>query len=321
MEVTVEFNVWDSFQATVNVMIEYFFANLPNLIFALIILISTVIAAKIINNRITKYSAKLQKRMHMGTTKFVMLKHLCIGFVYVIGLILIFYSIPSLRSLSSTLLASVGILGLVVGIAAQDSFGNLISGIALVFFQPFRVGDLITVGTNYGRVTDINLRQTTITTSDDRIIIIPNSTLNKETVVNWTYDDTLVRWSFVIQISYDSDIDRARAIMIEEARKDSNVLSKEVLARKKPDVSQDVRARVADLASFGVNIILDFWVNDRDNAYTAEYAIRENIKKRFDKEPSVNIPFPQYVLSTGTPLDVNIGKGMPAADDEAAGRN
>ena len=281
-------DLWSSLEATVIQIIASFFDSLPLLIFALIILLITAIIAKIVERRINKYLDKLQKKMRGGSTRLTMLKHLSVGLVYLVGLSLIFYTIPELRSLSSTLLASVGVLGLILGIAAQDTFGNIISGIALVFFQPFRVGDLITVGGSYGRVKDINLRQTTIITSDDRVILIPNSVLNKETVVNWTYDDTLVRWSFTIQITNDSDLDKVRRILVEEAQKSPYVLSQKDLAIRKPDIAIPVRARVSDSNGDFTAILLEFWVNDRDNAYSAEYEIRENIKRRFDTEESVS---------------------------------
>jgi Small-conductance mechanosensitive channel len=282
------FDLWDSLEMTIAQMVTYFFDHLSELIFALIILSITAIIAKIIERRINKYSENLQKKMRGGSTRLTMMKHLIVGLIYLIGLALIFYTIPELRSLSSTLLASVGVLGLILGIAAQDTFGNIISGIALVFFQPFRVGDLITVGSNYGRVTDINLRQTTIMTSDDRVILIPNSVLNKETVINWTYEDTIIRWSFTIQITNDSNLDKVRRILVEEAQKSPYVLSQKDLAVRKPDIAMPVRARVSDSNGDFTAILLEFWVNDRDNAYSAEYEIREGIKRRFDAEESVS---------------------------------
>ncbi|WP_316557997.1 mechanosensitive ion channel family protein [Methanimicrococcus hongohii] len=266
----------------------------------------TVFVAKIVENRINKYSGKIQKRMRMDPTKFTMLKHVAVGFVYIVGLIIIFYTIPSLKSLSTTLLASVGLLGIVIGIAAQDTFGNILSGIALVFFQPFRVGDLITVGGYYGRVTDINLRQTTLLTSDDRVILIPNSVLNKETVINWTLDDPVVQWSFTVQISNNSDVDTARQILIEEAKKNPNVLTREVMVRKRPDILSVIRARVSGMDEKGTLLLLDFWVNDRDNAYSTEYAIREGILKRFAEEPAVSLPSTQIALATYEPLNVSV---------------
>ena len=283
----VDINIWESFEKTVDRMTLYFLDHLSLIIFSLIILLITAIVAKIVERRINKYILKLQKRMRTGSTRLTMLKHVSVGLVYMVGFALIFYSIPELKSLSSTLLASVGIFGLIIGIAAQDTFGNIISGIALVFFQPFRVGDLITVDNFYGRVTDINLRQTTILTSDDRVIMIPNSVLNKETVINWTYDNPFIRWSFSIQISTDSNFEKVREILVEEAQKCSYVLSKQDLATKKPGISEPVRARISDSNGDFTTVLLDFWVNDRDNAHTAEYEIREGIKKRFEADESV----------------------------------
>jgi len=294
----IDLNLWNSLETALTQLVTYFFDHLSELVFALIILSVTAIIAKLVERRINKYSDKLQKKMRGGSTRLTMLKHLSVGLIYLVGLALIFYSVPELRTLSSTLLASVGVLGLILGIAAQDTFGNIISGIALVFFQPFRVGDLITVGGHYGRVTDINLRQTTIMTSDDRVILIPNSVLNKETVVNWTYEDTLVRWSFTIQITNDSDLDKVRRILVEEAQKSPYVLSQKDLAIRKPDIAMPVRARVSDSNGDFTAVLLEFWVNDRDNAYSAEYEIREGIKKRFESEESVSYSFNQLTVAT-----------------------
>lgn len=239
-----DLHIWESFRATVRGLIDFVTEHISEIFFVIIILLLTIVIAKIIENRMTAYASTLQKGMRMDATKLSMLRHITVGIIYILGFILILYTIPELRALSSTILVSVGVLSLVIGMAAQDTFGNIISGIALVFFHPFRVGDLITVGTNYGRVTDVNLRQTTILTPDNRYILIPNSTLNKDVVINWTYQDTLVRWSCTIPISHNSSIDRAREIMLEEARKNPYVLSKEVLERKHVNFSADVRARV-----------------------------------------------------------------------------
>jgi len=292
-----DLDLWTSLETTISQSIEYFIDHLPDIVFILFIFLVTAIVAKIIEIRINKYLDKLQKKMRGGSTRLTMLKHVSVGLVYLVGLALIFYIIPELKSLSSTLLASVGVLGLILGIAAQDTFGNIISGIALVFFQPFRVGDLITVGSNYGRVKDINLRQTTIMTSDDRVILIPNSVLNKETVINWTYEDTLVRWSFTIQITNNSDLDKVRRILIEEAQKCPYVLSSKDLAARKPDIATPVRVRVSDSNGDFTAVLLDFWVNDRDNAHSAEFEIRESIKRRFDSEDSVSYSASSIIVS------------------------
>ena len=78
---------------------------------------------------------------------------------------------------------------------------------------------------------------------------------------------------------------------VEEAQKSPYVLSQKDLAIRKPDIAIPVRARVSDSNGDFTAILLEFWVNDRDNAYSAEYEIRENIKRRFDAEESVSYSF------------------------------
>jgi small-conductance mechanosensitive channel len=316
MPLLIDVNLWERFQQTVDNMVLFFIDSLPELFFSFIILIATVIVAKIVESRVNKRSERIQKRMRMDPTKFIMMKHVTVGFVYLVGLIIIFYTIPALQTFSAALFASVGLIGIIIGIAAQDSFGNILSGIALVFFHPFRVGDLITVDGNYGRVTDINLRQTALLTSDDRIIIIPNSVMNKETVINWTMTDPMVQWSFTVPISNDSDLDIAREILVSEALKSPNVLTKEALARKNLNITAPVRARVSGMDGNGIYLLLDFWINDRDNAFSTECAIREGIFRRFSEEPAVDIPTTQVVLGTYKPFNVTVQNEGLAKSEE-----
>lgn len=316
MPLLIDINLWERFEQTVDNMAVFFVDSLPELFFSFVILIATVIVAKIVENRVNNHSARLQKKMRMDPTRFVMMKHFTIGFVYIVGLIIIFYTIPSLQTFSAALFASVGLIGIILGIAAQDSFGNLISGVAIVLFHPFRVGDLITVGGNYGRVTDINLRQTTLLTSDERVIIIPNSVMNKETVINWTIVDPIVQWSITVPISNDSDLDIAREILISEALKSPNVLTKEALALRNPNITNPVRARVSGMDGNGVYLLLDFWVNDRDNAFSTECAIREGIFRRFSQEPAVDVPTTQVVLGTYKPFNVTVQNESSLSSEE-----
>ncbi|WP_338099541.1 mechanosensitive ion channel family protein [Methanolapillus africanus] len=289
-------NLLNSLYTVFSNVIETIYDNIGTVIYILVLLLATTVIARFVNKRFINYSKRVEKNMKMDITRFTMLRHVTIGCIYLAGIILILYTIPSLRSLSSTLLLSAGVIGIVIGIAAQDTFGNIISGIALTFFQPLRVGDLVTTDNVYGEVTDVNLRQTTIKTPDNRLVIIPNSVLNKATVTNWTLNDRSVRWPVTVQISYESDVDLARKIMMEEARKNKYVMSSELVYRMHPEVSEDVRVRMTTLDSSGINMSLDFWVADRDDAYSAECAIREGIKKRFDTEPSVTIPYPHMMI-------------------------
>ncbi|MBE0523557.1 MAG: mechanosensitive ion channel [Methanosarcinales archaeon] len=78
--------------------------------------------------------------------------------------------------------------------AAQNALGNIISGISLAIFQPFRVGDSVTIHKEYGMVTDLGLRHTVITTWDNRRLLIPNSIISDEAIINWSIEDPTIIW-------------------------------------------------------------------------------------------------------------------------------
>ena len=170
----------------------------------------------------------------------------------------------------------------------------------------------------YGKVTDLNLRHTVIITWDNRRLIIPNSVISNEAIINWTIEDPAVIWPIEVGIGYDSDIDLARKIMIEEARKHPNVmppqelkysvvkpsfiksetlkmtfLDSPVLHAVDPDFRErgEVRVHVTQLGDSAVNLRMLVWFKDRSVAFSSGCEIREAIKKRFDRE-GVEIPYP-----------------------------
>lgn len=270
------------------------------------ILAVTFIVAQIAGMWVSKMARSVGDKSRSGSTKLVMLRHVTVGAIYAVGLLIAVYTIPSLRTFSATLLAGAGLAAMVLGLAAQSTFSNMVSGLALVFFRPFDIGDKITVGSDYGEVIDINLRQTTLETFDNKRIIIPNSSLNSLTITNWTANaDKTVIGTITIGVSYNSDIDKAREIMIEEARKSSYVMkSEEVRELHGDDELPDVKARVIELAPYSVDIRLDFWVYTRSDLFSAQTEIREAIKKRIDDEPSVSIPFPHTTVLFGNPMEM-----------------
>ena len=103
--------------------------------------------------------------------------------IYTIGIIAIVYSIPSVNHIGKTLFAGAGIFSTILGFASQQAFSNIMGGIFLVLFKPFRIGDLIKVGTlNEGYVEDITLRHTVIKDFDNKRIVFPNSLISTETI-------------------------------------------------------------------------------------------------------------------------------------------
>ena len=173
--------------------------------------------------------------------------------VFLTAFILIFYMIPGLRDYGVTLFAGAGVLAAIVGFASQSAFSNIIGGIFLVIFKPFRVDDLISVGTNTGRVEDITLRHTVIRNFENRRIVIPNSIISNETIINSTIVEEKICQFFEIGISYDSDVDKAMEILREEAMRHPNTIDN----RTEEDIEKNtpvVEVRVIGFGDSSVNL-------------------------------------------------------------------
>lgn len=300
----------------------WFSGHFGTLLFILFIGLITILVARNVNRLMESYFKKANSRLHMDTTSFRMFRHIVVAAIYFIGIVVVIFSIPELRSLSVALFTGAGIAGIVIGFAAQNTLSNIIAGLSLALFQPFRVGDRLDIMNEYGKVTDLNLRHTVIITWDNRRLIIPNSIISNEAIINWTIEDPAVIWPIDVGISYDADIDKARKIMIEEARKHPNVMSPQevkynvvkpsliksetlkmgffdspVLHPVDPDFRKrgEVSVSVVELGEYSVNLRLSVWFKDRSIAAGSGCEIREAIKKRFDKE-GIEIPYPYRTI-------------------------
>ncbi len=271
--------------------------EIVNAIFIVLTILLTVFFARSVDHILSRQLKIVSKKMNVDQTSYRVVRHTAVAAIYLLGATIVVNLIPSLEALSITLFASAGFAGIVLGLAAQSTLSNIISGISLAAFRPFRVGDLVTIRDEYGRITDITLRHTVVRTWDNRRLIIPNSVISEESIINWSIEDPTVNWPIDIGISYDSDIDKARSIMICEARKNSNVMTLSQLRNHHPDIKKEdvISVRVRELGDFAVILRLLLWVEDRDIAYDNGCDIREAIKKRFDAE-GIEIPFPYRTI-------------------------
>lgn len=230
------------------------------------------------------------------TTNYRFMYYALLAVIYLTGIGFAIWNIPSLKHVAQSMLASAGILAVVVGFAAQQALGNIISGIFIVIFKPYRINDRLTIQNNLrGIVEDINLRHTIIRNFENQRIIIPNSIISNEILVNSNYTDDKLCKFINVGISYDSDIDRAKEIMSEEVQ--NHYLNIDV--RSEEDIDSGVprvMVRVVMLGESSVNLRAWAWASDPQNAFMMECDLLESIKKRFDKEGIV-IPFPQRTIS------------------------
>ena len=272
-----------------------------------VLLFATIFSAKLVNKLMHDYLEKSRTKLIINKTIFRLMQHFVIAAIYFLGIISILSVVPQLNSVSIALVTGAGLAGVVVGLAAQNALGNIISGISLAIFQPFRVGDSVTIHKEYGKVTDLGLRHTVITTWDNRRLLIPNSIISDEAIINWSIEDPTIIWPVNIGISYDSDIDLARSIMLEEAKKNPSVMGLNGIRMTHPEVigGNEMKVLVTELGDFAVNLRLQVWMKDRAIAYIAGCELLEAIKKRFDAE-GVEIPFPYRTIVYKKDLPPNV---------------
>ena len=182
----------------------------------ILIVAATIIVARFTERFSGRYLQRAATRLRVSATKYIALRRLIIALIYVTGLIIIISLTPQLQSISVAILASVSIIGIIVGIAAQNTISNVIAGIAIVVFKPFGVGDFITVRGDSGFVEDITFRHTVIRLVQGHMII-PNSVITSDVLFNHSNDRVSNRLD--MRVSYDSDLALAKQIIRDEARK------------------------------------------------------------------------------------------------------
>ncbi len=276
-------------------MLENISINFEALGISIGIIIGTIIVAFVFNRLFRSFIRRSSKMMNTDPTNYVFLRHVVTGVIYVIGFSWAVYSLPALRTIANSLLAGAGILAVAVGFASQHALSNIISGIFIVIFKPFGVNDRLRFQNGLtGAVEDITLRHTVIRDFENRRILIPNSVISEEIIINADFaDDKICKW-LEIDISYDSDIDLARSIMQEEALRHPLQIdgrSPEQIEAGKPELL----VRVIALGEFYVRMRAYVWTRNNADAFEAGCDLMESIKKRFDRE-GIEIPFPYRTI-------------------------
>jgi len=258
-----------------------------------LIIIGTFFFTRIVRKVIDKLShIKTRKSTHI---QFSFLKHLFTGFIYVIGVGLIIYIIPPLRTISVSIFASAGVLAVVIGFAAQQAFSNIISGVFIAIFRPFRVGDRIKIKTDVsGVVEDITLRHTIIRNFENKRIVIPNSVISNEMIENANLGDEKICKFIDFGISYDSSIKKARKIMQQESMKHKFFFDNRTKEEKKSN-EPAVPVRVLGFGDSSVNLRAWVWAHNPSEAFRMGCDLNESIKERFDNE-GIEIPFPYRTI-------------------------
>jgi small-conductance mechanosensitive channel len=206
--------------------------------------------------------------------------------VYLFAFISYAHLVPALAHLGTAWLAGVSVISVILGLAAQNTLGNLIAGISLVLYRPFKIGDRLQVaaptGLETGLVESVNLGYTILKTDDNRRVVVPNSLIASQMVVNFTSQDPRVLCSVPVTLHYEADIDKARSILL-------------ALAKQNPKARNICGCPVTQVGPAGVVLTLSAWCNNPDDAYDLKCALLEEARKQFI-HAGILPPFPQQFV-------------------------
>ena len=246
-----------------------------NLIFAILIFV----IGRLVSKLIVKAVNRLMRRSQMD----IMLIEFVVSILgWVLFLVVLVAALDRLGLDTTSLIAVLGAAGLAIGLALKDSLQNFASGVMLILFRPFRVGDTINAAGSEGVVEEVRIFSTLMRTPDNRELTIPNGAIFGDTITNVTAREKR-RIDLVIGVGYDDDLREAKAVLERVIKADERVLEEPA-----PLVA------VGDLGDSCVNILVRPWVKTPD-FFATKCALTEAIKLALD-EAGISIPYPQRDL-------------------------
>ena len=263
------------FDGIVNLIIE----KAPMFISAAIIIIAGVVISRLIGKLVVKgMSAKgVDPSVHSFIRTIV---------VFLVNLIFILSALSTLNVDVNSFVTALGAAGITAGLGLQASISQFASGIQILFNHPFKSGDFIDIGSVSGKVQEIKMMYTALITTDNKRVIIPNSTITSSNIINYNAENRR-RVDLLYSISYGDDIAKAKKVLADVVKADSRIF-----ADPEPVIA------VKEHAASSVNLACLIWCS-ADEYWDVFYSMQEKVKLAFD-ENGISIPYGQ--------LDVHIVK-------------
>ena len=253
----------------VRMTIEY----APKLVGALLTLIIGFWLARFIAGKVRK-ALESNEKIDRSLVPFLY------SLVLILIKILVLLSAASMFGLEVTSFVAIfGALAFAIGMALQGNLSHMASGILILFFRPFRIGDFIVTNGHSGTVKEIQIFNTILETLDNRIIIIPNGSITSDPIQNLSANPVR-KVPMTFGVGYGVDLDHARRVIQEVADQCPQI-----------DHERPVDILVSELADSSVNFAVRPWCKTEDY-WAVHFYMHEHVKKAFDRE-GINIPFPQ----------------------------
>ena len=242
--------------------------------------IGVALAIFIVGRWIAKWITSMIRRGMTRADMDEMLVRFLGNIVYTVLLLaVVMAALDHLGIQTTSLLAVFGAAGLAIGLALKDSLGNFSSGVMLILFRPFKVGDFIEAGGTSGVVEEVRMFATMVRTGDNREVIVPNSQIYGGTIINYSARDTR-RIDMVFGIGYNDDMAKAKQLIEDIMKQDERIL-----ADPAPAIA------LGELGDNSVNFNVRPWVNSGDY-WPVRADMLEKVKLAFDAN-GISIPYPQ----------------------------
>ncbi len=260
----------------VNAMFTKLLLYIPNILAATLIMIIFFGVYLLISFFLKRSFARYQVSASVSDVVVKLIRYGCLG----IGLMIASDQI-GIRVI--TLISTLGVAGLAIGLAAQQTLSNMISGLIILIDKPFREGDYVVLYDNYGRVEKICLRSTLLRTPDNMMIDLPNHKIIESKIENHSaYPELRLRVPF--GIAYKEYIPEAQRVVLDVVKDEPRILS-----------NPAPRVVVSEIGESSIDMELHVWIDDPAQELDLGYELRQKIKLALDKA-GIEIPFPHRQL-------------------------
>lgn len=255
-----------------------------------VVSVVTIVGAASLNMWFKKtIQNKISNQFDPTSLKF--LRKVAVIAVYFVGIIIALLAFPSLKGVAQTAIGGAGVLALIIGVASQEALSNLIGGVFIISFKPFKIGDIIKVtDTMVGTVTDITLRHCVIRNFENKMIVIPNAIINKEKLINYDLGELKCCEHIEMGISYDSNVKLTKRIMQEECENHPLIYDNRT-DLEKADGKPMVKTAMIKINDSTMTIRAWAWSRSFSDSFALKCDVTESMKERFDAE-GIDLAYP-----------------------------
>ncbi|WP_035479565.1 mechanosensitive ion channel family protein [Gelidibacter mesophilus] len=259
-----------------------------------IVAVATIVSATLVN---LWFKRKIEEKIayQYDPTSYKFLRYVAVSMIWFVGILFGLLAFPSLKGVAQTALGGAGVLAIIAGVASQEALANLVGGVFIISFKPFKIGDVVKVSdTMVGTVTDITLRHTVIRNFENKMIVIPNAVINKEKLINYDLGELKCCEHIEVGISYDSNIDDAKRILREECENHPLIYDNRSELDKKNGLPM-VRTALTKINDSSLTIRAWAWSSSFSDSFSMKCDVFESTFKRY-KESNIELAYPTRTI-------------------------